>query len=102
MTGKEKAEEYVSNLLKDVNCNIGNPRARHINSIDVEDAFIAGFQAGRPVWHDLRKDKNDLPDILCYVWTNVGAGYYDGNHWRDEFGRLRNVVAWCEPKFEED
>lgn len=53
-------------------------------------------------WHDLRKDKNDLPDSFRYVWTNVGAGYYDGEHWRDEYSRLRGVIAWCEPKFEEE
>ncbi len=55
-----------------------------------------------PEWHDLRKDQNDLPDNSRYVWTNVGAGYYDGELWWCDFGRLQNVVAWCEPKFEEE
>lgn len=52
-------------------------------------------------WHDLRKDPNALPNNYRYVWTNVGAGYYDDDGWRDEFGRLLDVIAWCEPKFEE-
>ena len=31
-----------------------------------------------------------------------GAGYYDDDDgWRDDFGRLLGVIAWCEPKFEE-
>lgn len=42
---EKKAEEYTSNLLKDVNCNIGHPRSRQINSIDVEDAFKDGAKA---------------------------------------------------------
>lgn len=53
-------------------------------------------------WHDLRKDPTDLPNDYRYVWTNVGAGYYDNECWRDDFSRLQGVVAWCEPKFEED
>lgn len=46
----------------------------------------------------------DLPDNCRYVWTNVGAGYYDSSDhcWRDDFGRLQGVIAWCEPKFEAD
>lgn len=65
MTDEEMAEEYTSNLLKGVNCNIGNPRARQINSIDVEEAFLAGLKAGRLEWHkgaagDLPKDENDV------------------------------------------
>ena len=42
----------------------------------------------------------DLPNNYRYVWTNVGAGYYDDGWW-DDFGRLQGVIAWCEPKFEE-
>lgn len=43
----------------------------------------------------------DLPNNYRYVWTNVGAGYHDDDGWWDDFGRLQNVIAWCEPKFEE-
>ena len=42
----------------------------------------------------------DLPNNYHYVWTNVGAGYYDDGWW-DDFGRLQGVIAWYEPKFEE-
>ena len=53
-------------------------------------------------WHDLRKDPSDIPLDTRYVWTNVGAGYYDDDDgWMDDFGRLLGVIAWCEPKFEE-
>lgn len=75
-----------------------------MNSFDwkiVREIALA-FLAGRPKWHDLRKDPNDLPDNGRYVWTNKGAGYHDDDGWWDNFGRLQNVVAWCEPKFEEE
>lgn len=49
-------------------------------------------------WHKVAD--GDLPDNYRYVWTNVGAGYYDDGWW-DDFGRLQGVIAWCEPKFEE-
>jgi len=62
--------------------------------------FLAGIKAGRPQWHKVVDD--DVPDDYRYVWTNVGAGYYDGECWRDEYGRLEGVVAWCEPKFDKE
>ena len=49
-------------------------------------------------WHYVKD--GDLPAHSRYVWTNVGAGYYDDG-WFDDFGRLNNVIAWCEPKFKE-
>ena len=73
-------------------------------------SYIDGFKDGAEFgynkaneWHDLRKDPNDLPNDYRYVWTNVGASYYDSSDqcWRDEFGRTQGVIAWCEPKFEE-
>ena len=52
-------------------------------------------------WHKVAD--GDLPDNYRYVWTNVGAAFYDSRDccWRDEFGRVYDVIAWCEPKFEE-
>ena len=52
-------------------------------------------------WHLLAD--GDTPKDSRYVWTNVGPSYYDHTDhcWRDEYGRTRGVIAWCEPKFEE-
>jgi len=51
-------------------------------------------------WHKVAD--GDLPNDERYVWTNQGPGYYDADGiWWDDFGRLRDVIAWCEPKFEE-
>ena len=32
-----------------------------------KEGFLAGLKAGRPQWHDLRKDPNDLPKCKCDV-----------------------------------
>ena len=50
-------------------------------------------------WHKVAD--GDLPNNYYYVWTNIGAGYYDDDGWWDAFGRLQGVIVWCEPKFEE-
>lgn len=96
MTDIQLAEAYVTenaNHILDTNNAF----------ISSHEAFLAGFKAGRLEWHDLRKDPNDIPDNLRYVWTNEGAGHHDDDDgWWDDFGRLHDVIAWCEPKFEEE
>lgn len=111
MTDEEMTEEWLNKrYLKDM--GVRNP---------CKKAFLAGLKAGKDMaeadlatiayvqgaeryrtkWHDLRKDPNDVPNNCRYVWTNVGAGYHDDDGWWDGFGRLQNVITWCEPKFEE-
>lgn len=63
-----------------------------INTTTISDCPI------KDEWHYVKD--GDLHDNSRYVWTNVGACYYE-NGWFDDYGRLSNVVAWCEPKFEE-
>ena len=68
----------------------------------IEQAFEDGAEFGYSKaneWHKVAD--GDLPDNCRYVWTNVGAGYHDNDGWWDDCGRLQNVIAWCEPKFEE-
>ena len=68
----------------------------------LEQAYLAGAEFGynkANEWHKVAD--GDLPNDYCYVWTNVGAGYHDDDGWWDDCGRLQNVIAWCEPKFEE-
>ena len=109
MTDEERAEEWLA--------------ARYLKGMGVikpcKEAFLAGLKAGKdmaetdlatiaymqggerykPKWHKVAD--GDLPKDARYVWTNVGAGYHDDDGWWDDFGRLQNVIAWCEPKFEE-
>ena len=74
-----------------------------------KDGFLAGLKAGRPQWHDLRKDPNDLPpkmvsnhnfsievlsdrgEIVCYNFH-----YCEWFYWRSG-----EPIAWCEiPTFD--
>ena len=109
MTDEERAEEWLA--------------ARHLKDMGVikpcKEAFLAGLKVGKdmaetdlatiaymqgaerykPKWHKVAD--GDLPNNYRYVWTNEGAGYHDDDGWWDDFGRLQNVIAWCEPKFKE-
>ena len=81
-----------------------------------KQAFLEGLKAGRPQWHDLRKDKNDLPKVkkgtsctpviildsnkyfsvahYC-KGTISGAFMIDGRQWE--------TIAWCEiPTFDKE
>ena len=111
MTDEETAEKWV---IAKTGFNPKEPLGR----IAVR-TFMAGLKAGKDMaetdlatiaymqvaeryktkWHKVAD--GDLPDNYRYVWTNVGAGYHDNDGWWDDCGRLQNVIAWCEPKFEE-
>ncbi len=43
---ENESKKYTNNVLKDVNCTLGNPRARHINLLDVEEAYQEGVIFG--------------------------------------------------------
>lgn len=94
MTDKELARESWWN--NNNNCSGALPTEQIY-----ECGFLAGLKLGRPKWHKVAD--GDLPDDDRYVWTNEGPSYYDNEClcWRCEFGRRFNVLAWCEPKFEE-
>lgn len=62
-------------------------------------AYMQGAERYKTKWHKVAD--GDVPGNYRYVWTNVGACYYDEAGWWDDFGELQNVIAWCEPKFEE-
>ena len=114
---EKEAEEYVNNLLCDVNCTLGNPRARQINFIDVQDAFKDGAEFGynkANEWHYV-KDKDypkDNKPVLCILGDidseNCEVGYYNdvgsGEPWHFETYHLPDddgdnawgVYAWKE------
>ena len=100
---EKEAEEYVRKIRHDViNWDGAEPEERFYNEIKFKQAYLAGAEFGYSKaneWHKVAD--GDLPKDARYVWTNVGAGYHDDDGWWDDFGRLQNVIAWCEPKFEE-
>ena len=104
MPDEEIFNEWKSEQYKDQSTEEKMEFVEHLHTFPCyfKKAFIAGLKSERQEkWHDLRKDQNDIPNNYRYVWTNVGAGYHDNDGWWDDFGRLQNVIAWCEPKFEE-
>lgn len=103
MTDEEQAMTQFKNTFcttcedKEI-CDISILDCTAYDSI-YKQAYLAGLKAGRPKWHKVAD--GDLPSNDRYVWTNVGACYYDEAGWWDDFGRLQDVIAWCEPKFKE-
>ena len=81
------------------------------NKEELKQAFLAGLKAGRPQWHDLEKDPNDLPkdkhNVWCKCLDQCGEGWYDKdtNTWtliyRDY--HVHCIEAWCElPTFDKE
>ena len=100
---EKEAEEYVRKIRHDViNWGGAEPEERFYNEIKFKQAYQQGAELGynkANEWHKVAD--GDLPNDYRYVWTNAGAGYHDDDGWWDDCGRLQNVIAWCEPKFEE-
>ena len=96
---EKEAEEIEKEAIKWVKDVFPNDEFKQsgISRALVEFAELGYNKANE--WHKVAD--GDLPKDARYVWTNVGAGYHDNDGWWDDFGRLQNVIAWCEPKFEE-
>ena len=62
MTEEEMAEEWVEKEIS-LGTSMYNPQIEHY----CKQAFLAGLKAGKPQWHDLLKDPNDLPKKDCEV-----------------------------------
>ena len=113
MTNEEKAEENYTKIY--LNGDM---------SLDTEEKYFAytkgyckghtdGLAEGKPKWHDLRKNPNDLPKKTGHYLTDDGEYVYhvECRKWRTltcmvcwDFNWLDDgdVIAWCElPKFEE-
>ena len=116
MKDEEMAEEYLDEKCRDCYmCSYSehkDPYKICQRRKDRKQAFLAGLKAGRPQWHDLRKDKNDLPkldktDMSDYVITDKGVAYYNGRvkSWyiQNEYILSDDVIAWCEiPTFDKE
>lgn len=108
MTDEEMAEEYRKSLKQRL---IDEDNFERLEMFDenVEESFLAGLKAGRPQWHDLREDPNDLPsDYRTVLDENGSKVYYDYNikYWRYDDEDLHITTpptAWCEiPTFEKE
>lgn len=111
MKDEEMAEEYADKMTRD-----WSDGEYSFSVEELRQAFLAGLKAGRPQWHDLRKDKNDLPKSTGDYVTNIGVLTYDhyGNgvyKWHTPFCEAcdysdevsEEVIAWCEiPTFDKE
>lgn len=77
--------------------------------------FLAGLKAGRPKWHDLRKNPNDLPLRRCidsngdvvglfrHSWDKKPTWYRYDFHEREWWQMETEPIAWCEiPTYTEE
>ena len=80
MKDEELAEEYIKD-----NCIRWECDSLPVDDIAKEN-FLAGLKAGRPQWHDLQEDPNDLPEAH---WKNWVIAVYDGG------------ILWCRARREE-
>lgn len=95
MTNEEMAKEYAK------------PWKTSLAYVSVKEAFLAGLEAGRPKWHDLRKDPNDLPKVNQKVLLQIKDEgrpiidfYTRYGVWN--FTNEYEAIAWCEiPKYTE-
>ena len=110
MTDKERAEEYRKSLKQRL---IDEDNFERLEMFDenVEEAYLAGFKASKEtMWHDLRKNPNDLPQVHSTVLDENGdkITYRGGDTWTVYSEYYEKGIdaeppkAWCEvPKFEE-
>ena len=71
-------------------------------------SFLAGLKAGRPKWHDLRKNRNDIPPLdkdcertsikVVDDYGRVITYDYGSERWRDYEGDSLGLQPdfWCE------
>ena len=108
MTLEEKARLYLVNkfgLIKNISVN---EIERNEELSGEFHAYIDGVTENGIIWHDLRKNPNDLPDGYAVVLNQHGVQVtydYMYNVWRNDDANnyiCEDVVAWTEiPKFEE-
>ena len=124
MKDEEMAEKYKRSHWSDNVTEMNNQYsfqkvkgAPHFYDNAIKQAFLAGLKAGRPQWHDLRKDKNDLPPRMglgseeVYVQydtkgvTDFACYRFDKNIWErsEDDEQAVGVIAWCEiPTFDKE
>ena len=109
MKDEELAEQFADNISGiELTCSLLSAKDKsHAYRLGRYDGFLAGLKAGRPQWHDLRKDPNDLPDdtydVLDQAGYKVHYNFFQ-NVWLNEKDEIdEHVIAWCEiPTFDKE
>ena len=103
---KQRAEEYAKGKADKGNYDYAVGDHVYFGMSALEHAYIAGATENGIQWHDLRKNRLDLPRRTCTVliftdWKGCELKQFSTQ--TRLFGELtfRDVIAWCEiPKFE--
>ena len=101
MTDIERAEKYARENKRIIQCSCHN----YDSEKDLEEAYLAGLKAARQkMWHDLRKNPDDLPEEnqeVLVLFTlpdksknDVIIAQFENNDFN--FVDLQDVIAWCE------
>lgn len=102
---EEKACEFARNYPELSNYNSATSGFKN----GFREGYQQGIKENGVVWHDLRKDPNDLPQetsmVLSQSGDKVKYHIYGGKgHWlsQEADDLSKYVIAWCEiPRFEE-
>ena len=100
----------LTGIVRELENKIADIKADYDFALGEKDVEIMELKKQIPVWHDLRKDPNDLPkdsmrvlvlleDKLCEI-SSISAD----NRWlcTDYYTGEDKVIAWCEiPQFKE-
>lgn len=123
MTDEEKARQkarcYDTEYSEDFTMSDMLSRPQDFNKQSIKDVYLClkekhyrdgyldGLTEGKPKWHDLRKDPNDLPrengKYIIYIKVSEKRTITDTcDFFNGYFGQYIKPIAWCElPKFEE-
>ena len=123
MKDEELFKAWKSEQYKDQSTEEKMEFVEHLHTFPkyFEKTFLAGLKAGRPQWHDLRKDPEDLPIGEVFYWFDENPNLKDGKVYGRSIGyynpyekewhgyykgcpcRVHNVIAWCEiPTFDKE
>ena len=105
---KKEAEEYAEVSTNEYKDGLVDIDDISVLKEAITDGFLAGLKAGRPQWHDLRENPNDLPKEGMEVLNDDGVEVVRINgHWRyvygDEWEDDAHLDYWCEiPTFDKE
>ena len=103
MIDKEMAEEYA--IENRESCMYNDTKGWETDHEAIKKAFLAGLKAARKeMWHDLKKNPDDLPEEnqeVLVLFTlpdksknDVITAQFENNDFN--FVDLQDVIAWCE------
>ena len=117
MTDEVKAEEYVNALLDKDDAELNKLLDEKLGDLQLNErqagallgiikgvgicSFLEGLREGRPKWHNLMNDPNDLPairqHILCFTsdpWCHNQKGLKNVKHCDVEMGTYMGAGEW--------